>query len=151
MKLLRKSSSSRTPVQNGHCNYGAISWCGFFDEMEDPYLRMLSECSIQYTLGNETEANTIMQQIKTASFEEMGTETINSNPEHNYEIACLYSYMNQADSAFVYLDRAYEHVLNWPDNFFTMPDFNKIKDDPRWEAYLNKMGVDMKYDFLTDP
>ena len=93
----------------------AVLW---MEKVEDPYLRMLSECSIQYTLGNETEANTIMQQIKTASFEEMGTETINSNPEHNYEIACLHSYMNQADSAFVYLDRAYEHVLNWPDNFF---------------------------------
>ncbi len=125
----------------------AIEW---MEKVEDPYLRMLSECSIQYALGKESEARGIMKKIKTVTFEDVETGTINSNPEYYYELACLYAYMKQADSAFIYLDRAYEHVLNMPEYFFTMPDFNNLKEDPRWEAYLKRMGEDMRYDFLTN-
>ena len=91
-----------------------------------------------------------MEKIKSLSLEESGTETINSNPEYDYEIACLYAYMKQADSAFVYLDRAYPLVLNMPEYFFTMPDFNNIKEDPRWDSYLKRMGDDIGYDFLSN-
>lgn len=125
----------------------AVSW---MEQIEDAYLKKLSECSIQYALGNVTESNSIMEEIKALTLEESGTEIIDSNPEYDYEIACLYAFMKQKDSAFVYLDRAYEHVLNMPEYFFTMPDFNNIKEDPRWKSYLNRMGEDMQYDFLSN-
>ncbi|MBT8294357.1 MAG: hypothetical protein KJN70_13875 [Eudoraea sp.] len=125
----------------------AVAW---MEKEEDPYLKILLNCSIQYALGNEKEAREILEEIKNMTFKDVATETIDSNPEHDYEIACIYAYMKKADSAFVYLDRAYEHVLNMPEYFFTMPDFNNLKEDPRWDAYLKRMGEDMQYDFLTN-
>ena len=121
----------------------------FMENEEDSYLRILLKCSLSHAMGKEKEASLILEEIKTMTFKDAGTETIDSDPEHDYEIACLYAYMKQGDSAFVYLDRAYEHVLNWPEGFFSMPDFNNLKEDPRWEAYLRRMGQDMQYDFLT--
>lgn len=124
----------------------AVKW---MEQEKDPYLRILLECTIAHALGKEQEASDILERIKASTLENVETETIDSNPEYDFEIACLYAYMKQADSAFVYLDRAYNHVLNWPDFLFSMPDFNNLKEDPRWEAYLRRMGEDMQYDFLT--
>ncbi len=124
----------------------AIEW---MERESDPYLRILLECSIQHSLGQEAKAKEILEEIKAMTFEETGSENIDSNPEHDYEIARLYAHMKERDSAFIYLDKAYEHVLNWPQFLFTTPDFKNIKEDPRWEAYLNRMGKDFEYDFLN--
>ena len=72
---------------------------------------------------------------------------IDSEPEHHYEIACLYAYMEDLDNAFTYLDESYDYVVIAPDRFFTTPEFKNLKEDPRWEEYLTRLGNEFNYNF----
>ena len=33
------------------------------------------------------------------------------------------------------------------ENFFTVPEFKNLYDDPRWDELLDKIGEEFNYDF----
>ena len=116
---------------------------------DDPYLRKLLECSILYATGKEKAALQVMEELKTYLKKADPKLFVISEEEHSYEIACLYAYMGDRDNAFAYLDKAFETIMIWPDRFFTTPEFNVLHEDPRWDAFLIKLGNTFSYNFLN--
>ena len=117
---------------------------------KNPFLQLLLKCGIYHDLGRHREALEILEQIKKYPIDENSVIFIYSEAELNFEIACLYAYMDNTDDAFYYLDRSFEHVLIWPEWLFTMPEFNNLHGDHRWEHYVSRLGKEYNYDFLAN-
>jgi adenylate cyclase len=57
-----------------------------------------------------------------------------------YYVAAAYAYRAETDRAFEWLDKA---LANQNQNLFTVasdPLFDRLHDDPRWLAFLRKLG-----------
>ena len=67
--------------------------------------------------------------------------------EWNYNMACFHAVNGFIDEAFEYLDGAFGEVCDYPELFFMDPDLKPLYDDPRWDAYLDRMGDEFEYDF----
>ncbi len=120
----------------------------FMEQETNPYLKELLGCSINYAMGNKDKALQFLDTIKAYPETDNGEEYLDSDAEYFFEIACLSAYMNDKDQAFKYLDLAYQHVVIWPEWLFTMPEFNHLQDDPRWEQYVKRLGKAYDYNFL---
>ncbi len=120
----------------------------YIEQETNPYLKNLLECSINHAMGNDTKALEMLETIIAYPKDENRDEYLDSDAEHYFEVACLYAYMGKKDMAFSYLDLAFEHIVIWPEWLFTMPEFNNLHDDPRWEQYVKRLGKVYNYDFL---
>ena len=57
-----------------------------------------------------------------------------------YNIAYVYAYRGEADKAFAWLDKAVEYGDTGLAEIVTENLFDKIHNDPRWLAFLRKIG-----------
>jgi hypothetical protein len=57
-----------------------------------------------------------------------------------YNIAYVYAYRGEADKAFEWLDKAVEYGDGGLAEIVTENLFDKIHADPRWLAFLRKLG-----------
>jgi len=57
-----------------------------------------------------------------------------------YQIAETHAYMNDHEQAFVWLDRAYENRDGGLIEMLTDPLLRNLHHDPRWSAFISKMG-----------
>ncbi len=57
-----------------------------------------------------------------------------------FQIAEVYAYMNDPDKAFEWLDRAYKNRDGGLIEMLTDPLLASLWDDPRWQAFITKMG-----------
>jgi len=58
-----------------------------------------------------------------------------------YNIAYVLAYRGEADRAFEWLDKAVEYHDPGLSDIVTNPRFANIQGDPRWEAFLTKIGM----------
>jgi tetratricopeptide (TPR) repeat protein len=58
-----------------------------------------------------------------------------------YPIASIYAWINDRDSAFKWLDSAYEHRDGLMSGVLKEPLFNNLHDDPRWLALIDRLGL----------
>ena len=123
----------------------AILW---MEKEENSFLRLLLKCSIDFAMGKKTESLEALEHIKNDPDNEDLQMVLDTEAELNFEIACLYAFMEDTDNAFAYLDKSFEHVLIWPERLFTTPEFNNLRGDPRWETFLIRLGVVFNYEFL---
>lgn len=123
----------------------AVLW---MKQEENSFLRLLLKCGIYHAMGKKAEALELLEQIKDYPENEDWQMYMVTDAEHNYEIACLYAFMGDTDNAFTYLDKAFEHLIIWPERIFTSPEFKKIQGDHRWEAFLIRLGIAFNYDFF---
>jgi serine/threonine-protein kinase len=65
----------------------------------------------------------------------------NSAETAAYQIAGLYGYRGDKDQAFEWLERARRQRDAGLAGLRQETYLNKIKDDPRWNAFLHKMGL----------
>lgn len=123
----------------------ALLW---MEKEKNPFVQKLLECSIYYAMGRQTESLELLEQIKAYPRDENWDMFLYTEAQHNFVIAQLYAYMDNADEAFAYLDKAFEHVLIWPESLFRFQTFINLHDDPRWEQYVQRLGKEYNYDFL---
>jgi tetratricopeptide (TPR) repeat protein len=57
-----------------------------------------------------------------------------------YRVAQVYAYRGEIDRAFEELDRAFDNRENYLAGDLFDPRFDNLRDDPRWPAFLDKMG-----------
>jgi len=57
------------------------------------------------------------------------------------QIAEVYAYRNERDDAFAWLDRAYIQKDHGVSMLRSSTTFRSVHDDPRWRAYLAKIGL----------
>lgn len=60
-----------------------------------------------------------------------------------FQIAEVYAYRNEMDKAFYWLDRAYANRDPGLTEMLGNPLFDELHEDPRWEAFLKKMGFEV--------
>ncbi len=58
-----------------------------------------------------------------------------------YSIAMVYGYRGDVDKTFEWLDYMLENSDNFPTWILTETAFRSIHSDPRWESFLEKLGL----------
>jgi hypothetical protein len=58
-----------------------------------------------------------------------------------YQIAAIYAVRGEADIAFGWMDRGYAQRDSGFAAVRSEPSFRPLHGDPRWNAFLNKMGI----------
>ncbi len=81
--------------------------------------------------GRRSEAEKIITEMQKLS------ETQYISP---YEIAFVYLKLNNRDKTFVYLEKAFEDRSENLSFIRNMPDFDPIRDDPRYTELIRKIG-----------
>ena len=69
----------------------------------------------------------------------------------SYNMACFHAVNGLIDEAFEFLDGAFEEVCDYPELFFMDPDLKTLDDDPRWDAFINRLSEEFNYDFPHRP
>lgn len=97
-------------------------------EPVEPY-RMIGLPMIYHALGRKAESDAAL------------TELIRKYPKDApYNIAYVYAYRGEADSAFAWLEKAVEYGDSGLSGIATEPLFDHIHSDPRWLPFLRKIG-----------
>jgi hypothetical protein len=95
-----------------------------------------------YYSGSYNEAELIVNQLKSRSL-----NTTVGSPE--FFIGFYYSGINEVDSAFIWLEKAYKNrspELTW---LKTYPQFENIKGDPRYRDLYERTGHKVYDDYLA--
>ena len=58
-----------------------------------------------------------------------------------YQVATVYAYRGEINKAFDWLERAYDARDSGLTDLLVDPLLAKLHDDPRWESFLDKMGL----------
>jgi TolB-like protein/DNA-binding winged helix-turn-helix (wHTH) protein len=94
-----------------------------------PDWRLMGEAMALHDLGDEKAFESTMAELEAIASD--------SSP---ILIAMAYAWTGPADEAFEWIDRSLEHNPTDLRTEFLRPQFNKIRDDPRWDAALRKVG-----------
>jgi hypothetical protein len=99
--------------------------------LAEPYhiLNIHAQALIAEAMGNPDSAAIFLQQIKDQHAEVAA-----------YQIAQVYGYQQQKDSAFKWLDNAYDNHDGGLVHVQADPFFIRLKSDPRWDSLMVKMG-----------
>ena len=95
-----------------------------------------------YYTGSHEKAESIVNELKS-----MSSQTTAGSPE--FFVGFYYSGINEVDSAFVWLEMAYENrslEFSW---LKTYPQFENIKDDTRYRYLYERCGHKAYDDYLT--
>ena len=83
-----------------------------------------------YMMGKETEAQTLINELLETSADDV--------PE---AMAAVYAWRGEGDSAFEWLERAYEQDNARPGFFLGSIFWRKLTGDPRYAAFVKKLGL----------
>jgi TolB-like protein/predicted Zn-dependent protease len=91
--------------------------------------RLIAESMAYYDQGRTAESDAALAEMT----DKYGTEWA-------YNIAAVLAYRGEADRAFEWLETAVEHNDSGLIEIVTQPEFAKLHDDPRWIAFLTRIG-----------
>jgi TolB-like protein/Flp pilus assembly protein TadD len=84
---------------------------------------------VYHALGRKADSDTALA-AAIAKYEKDGPSNI----------ACVYAFRGDTDKAFEWLDKAVEYSDSGTADIVAEPLFGKIHTDPRWQAFLRKVG-----------
>ena len=98
----------------------------------DPHevLRLAAIAIIEHTGGRRAESDAAVQEL-IAKYQD----------DCAYQVAEVYCARGEADLAFDWLERAYVQLDNGLTEMKIRPLFRSLHADPRWSAFLRKMGL----------
>jgi len=96
----------------------------------DPFYRDWGTALALSSLGRKPEAD----QALAAFIQENGESAA-------YNVATIHAWRGDADEAFAWLDTAYEQRDSGLPELLSDPQLASLKSDPRWPAFLDKMGL----------
>jgi len=105
----------------------------------DPFWGLYRKSMIVYALGRVDEANKLLQQL----VDEFGHD---SWPN----IAHVYAYRGETDAAFKWLELAFDNKDYSLLEILNYPEFKSLYGDPRWNAFINKLGLPKDHGFHMD-
>jgi TolB-like protein/tetratricopeptide (TPR) repeat protein len=91
--------------------------------------RLTGRAIVQHAIGNVGASKAALQELL-AKHQELFA----------YQIASVYAFSNEADEAFFWLERCYE-IHDALNEMLVDPLLRNLHDDPRWEPFLDKMGL----------
>jgi TolB-like protein len=94
------------------------------------FLRLTGTAIVQHALGNAGASDAALRALIECC-----------SPGADYQIAQVYAYRGEIDLAFDWLDKAYASRDGSLADMLNSKAFAILHDDPRWEAFLDKMGL----------
>ena len=91
--------------------------------------KLNNKALIYYKMGDLEKSEYYTNQI----IEEYGSEMA-------LQLAEIYAYSNQIDNSFNWLENGYEHHDMGLNEMLLDPELVNLHKDPRWDAFINKMG-----------
>jgi hypothetical protein len=108
------------------------------------YWRLITQILIQNGEGNTQKAGQLLQELWAFPEEEI-EQTLWSN--RDFELGRIYAAKGNKDSAFYYLDAAYDYVLVFTELLWTYPAFKNLHGDPRWQELIDHLGREFNFDY----
>jgi TolB-like protein len=71
--------------------------------------------------------------------------------DKDFYAAVVYAAWGKNDEAFDHLNKAYDYICAWLEWFFTFPEFENLYNDPRWDAFIDRLSEEFSYDFPHRP
>jgi TolB-like protein/DNA-binding winged helix-turn-helix (wHTH) protein len=96
-------------------------------------LRIYLSAIVQHALGDTDASEQALQWV----IEQVGDLA-------SVQIAGIHAYRGEADQAFEWLHKAYDIRDAGLANILLHPNFANLHDDPRWETFLDQMGLPHK-------
>ncbi len=109
------------------------------EKEQSDFWRYDAKCRIVYALGEKEKANTLLREI---------VEKFGDIAQPN--IASLYAYRNEVDAAFKWLELAYDLKDPSLQEILNFPEFKNLHGDPRWNAFINKLGLPKDHGYYMD-
>ena len=100
------------------------------EKTPDAFYYRYQKAYVLYLMGKETEAQTLINELLETSANEVPGAMANA-----------YAQRGEGDSAFEWLERAYEQHDAKPDIFLGNLFWRKLTGDPRYSAYVEKIGL----------
>ena len=100
-----------------------------FDREPDDIWRVKGRALANHALGNTGAANDALAEL-----------IAETGDEWPVEVAHVYAYRNDRDQAFEWLDRDLGNPGGWAEARL-MPLFDNLRDDPRWQVFLEKVDA----------
>ena len=100
------------------------------DKSPDEFFYPHQKATVLYMMGKETEAQTLLNELLETSADLAPGA-----------IAVVYAWRGEGDSAFEWLERAYEQNELAPYTFLGSLFWRKLTGDPRYAAYVEKIGL----------
>ncbi len=99
------------------------------EKERDERWRLLGAASIYHAMGDDTKSTRALKKLSDQYGDEMA-----------YQIAQAHTFRGEKSQAFQWLDQAYKiHDLGL-NEILSEPDFKPLYNDPRWDAFIKKLG-----------
>jgi tetratricopeptide (TPR) repeat protein len=100
------------------------------EKSPDTFFYRHRKAHILYMMGKETEAQILINELLETSADDVPGA-----------MAVVYAWRGEGDSAFEWLERAYEQDEPMPYVFLGSLYWRKLTSDPRYSAYVKKIGL----------
>ena len=100
------------------------------EQVASGFWRLLGTAIVQHVLGDTGASDAALQEM----IEKWAAEAA-------YQVAYVYAFRGEIDHAFDWLDQAYDKRDPGLAQMLLEPLFANLHDDPRWEPFLDKMGL----------
>ena len=100
------------------------------EQVASDFWRPFGTAIVQHVLGDTGASDAALQEL----IEKWEAEAA-------YQIAYVYAFRGETDHAFDWLDQAYDNRDPGLAQMLLEPLFANLHDDPRWTAFLDKMGL----------
>jgi adenylate cyclase len=109
------------------------------EKCKDPFWNLYRKCMVVYALGDIKEADFLLQSF----LDDFGE---NSQPN----IAHVYAFRGEIDNAFKWLEISYDNRDQSLFEILNYPEFENLWGDPRWNTFINKLGLPEDHGFHLD-
>ncbi|MBT8235243.1 MAG: hypothetical protein KJO04_03545 [Bacteroidia bacterium] len=107
--------------------------------------RLLNQTLIYNSLGDFVKSDSTLGLLKALP----DNESLNLNTA--FYLAVVHAQRRENNLAFEYLKPAEDYVKISLEYFFTFPEFKNLYDDPRWDAYIDRLSEEFNYEFPHRP
>jgi len=127
---------------------------GNYDKARE-YLKMeinpCAQLALKFRLANATgdkKAHNLIDDFKNCPRNQYWNEYFPIPELYYYELAVMYATIGDADNAFIYLNKSYEHISNFTHWLFSQPEFRNIQSDSKWDELMKRLSKDFNYNFI---
>jgi len=111
----------------------------FIEKDTDPFWNLYRKCMAFYAMGKTQEANALLKQFVA----DWGHD---SWPN----IAHLYAFRGEKDNSFKWLELAYDNKDASVLEILNYPEMENLWGDPRWNKFINRLGLPKDHGFHRD-
>ncbi|RIA09018.1 tetratricopeptide repeat protein [Flavobacteriaceae bacterium MAR_2010_72] len=106
---------------------------------DDPFWNLNRKAMVVYAMGNKIDADALLKKH---------IDNYGSNSWPN--IAHVYAFRGEKDEAFKWLELAYDHKDASLLEILNYPEMESLWGDPRWNKFINKLGLPKDHGFHLD-